>query len=44
MKIHSVGAKLFHADKWTSDRQTDMKLVNVFCNFVIMLEYCISQS
>jgi len=33
MKIHSVGAKLFHTDEWT-DRWTDMiKLIVAFRNF-----------
>jgi len=32
MKIHSVGAKLFHADKWTDM----LKLIVVFHNFMNM--------
>jgi hypothetical protein len=37
MKIHPVGAELFHVDRQT-DRQTDMKkLMEGFCNFANVL-------
>jgi hypothetical protein len=42
MKIHPVGAELFHVDGWT-DRQTEiqtdmMKLIVAFCNCANMPE------
>jgi len=34
MKIHPVGAELFHADGWTDRQQTDMMQATVtFHNF-----------
>jgi len=39
MKIHPVGAKLFHADRQTdTDRQDKTKLITTFYNFVNTLK------